>query len=94
MVQLVSNCICASHSNVIFFYLLGKSIESTCTRCDSEATKKNRHTHLGKQNYYCNSCGSQFVESGKDWNISEVQQELINKFLYGKDFPCRNFQSL
>ncbi len=52
-----------------------------CTRCGSENTKKNGHTHYGKQNYYCHKCGSQFVESGQDWFVSELEKELINKLL-------------
>jgi hypothetical protein len=32
----------------------------------SEDTKKNGHTHYGKQNHMCNSCGHQFVLGGVD----------------------------
>lgn len=53
----------------------------TCTRCGSENIKKNGHTHYGKQNYYCHSCGSQFVESGQLWFVSESEKGLINKLL-------------
>ena len=52
-----------------------------CTRCGSENTKKNGHTHYGKQNYFCHNCGSQFVESGQDWFVSASERELIKKLL-------------
>ena len=53
----------------------------TCTRCGSENIKKNGHTHYGKQNYFCHACGSQFVESGQDWFVSETEKDLIKKLL-------------
>ena len=52
-----------------------------CTRCGSENIKKNGHTHYGKQNYFCHDCGSQFVESGQDWFVSETEKDLIKKLL-------------
>ena len=52
-----------------------------CTRCGSATTKKNGHTHYGKQNYYCHKCGSQFVESGQAWFVNQADKELINKLL-------------
>ncbi len=39
----------------------------TCTRCGSEATK---------ENYYCNSCSSQFIESGQAWYASESEKRI------------------
>lgn len=53
----------------------------TCTRCGSENIKKIEHTHYGKQNYCCHSCGSQFVESGQSLFVSESEKGLVNKLL-------------
>ena len=52
-----------------------------CTHCKSKNTKKNGHTHYGKQNYYCNDCLRQFVEDGQDWFVSEYEKQLIDKLL-------------
>jgi insertion element IS1 protein InsB len=52
-----------------------------CPRCESEDTKKNGHTHYGKQNYRCKKCGRQFVIGGQDWFISDTQKELVDKLL-------------
>lgn len=52
-----------------------------CSHCGSTTTKKNGHTHYGKQNYLCHSCNRQFVEGGQDWFVSESDKNLINKLL-------------
>lgn len=52
-----------------------------CVHCNSENTKKNGHTHYGKQNYFCHNCQRQFVEGGQDWFVSESDKTLINKLL-------------
>lgn len=52
-----------------------------CSHCNSEHTKKNGHTHYGKQNYLCHACNRQFVEGGQDWFVSEEDKLLINKLL-------------
>jgi hypothetical protein len=52
-----------------------------CSHCGSATTKKNGHTHYGKQNYLCHSCNRQFVEGGQDWFVSESDKTLINKLL-------------
>lgn len=52
-----------------------------CPHCQSIKIKKNGHTHYGKQNYQCNECGRQFVDSGQDWFVSESEKALINKLL-------------
>ena len=52
-----------------------------CSHCGSATTKKNGHTHYGKQNYLCHSCNRQFVEGGQDWFVSESDKILINKLL-------------
>lgn len=52
-----------------------------CIHCKSEATKKNGHTHYGKQNYFCHNCQRQFVEGGQDWFVSDSDKSMINKLL-------------
>ena len=52
-----------------------------CIHCGSIQTKKNGHTHYGKQNYYCNGCRRQFVESGQAWFVSDSERALIDKLL-------------
>ena len=52
-----------------------------CSHCQSENTKKNGHTHYGKQNYYCHYCNRQFVEGGQDWFVNQTDKTLINKLL-------------
>ena len=52
-----------------------------CSHCQTENTKKNGHTHYGKQNYYCHSCNRQFVEGGQDWFVKPSDKVVINKLL-------------
>lgn len=52
-----------------------------CIHCNSENTKKNGHTHYGKQNYFCHNCQRQFVEGGQDWFVSDLDKLLINRLL-------------
>ena len=52
-----------------------------CTNCGSEAVKKNGHTHYNKQNYQCKNCGTQFVENGQNWFVSQAEKETIKKLL-------------
>ncbi len=52
-----------------------------CSHCQSEITKKNGHTHYGKQNYYCHDCKRQFVEGGQEWFVSQSDKLLIDKLL-------------
>ena len=52
-----------------------------CPHCHSAKIKKNGHTHYGKQNYQCNDCNRQFVESGQDWFVSSADKEIIDKLL-------------
>ena len=52
-----------------------------CPTCDSTHTKKNSHTHNGKQNHYCNECGRQFVSNPAQILISLAQRERIRKLL-------------
>ena len=53
----------------------------TCSHCQSAHTKKNGHTHYGKQNYFCHNCQRQFVEEGQEWFVDEADKRLINKLL-------------
>ena len=57
------------------------NMRKKCPHCESEHTKKNGHTHYGKQNYRCKKCGRQFVIGGQDWFISDAQKELVDKLL-------------
>jgi len=52
-----------------------------CSHCQTDNTKKNGHTHYGKQNYYCHGCNRQFVEGGQDWFIKPSEKVLIDKLL-------------
>ena len=52
-----------------------------CSHCQTDNTKKNGHTHYGKQNYYCHSCHRQFVEGGQDWFIKVSDKVPIDKLL-------------
>lgn len=56
-------------------------MKKNCPHCSSKNTKKNGHTHYGKQNNQCNDCGRQFVEGGQDWFISDQTKELIDRLL-------------
>ena len=51
------------------------------SHCQTENTKKNGHTHYGKQNYYCHGRNRQFVEGGQDWFIKPSDKVLIDKLL-------------
>jgi hypothetical protein len=52
-----------------------------CIHCRGENTKKNGHTHYGKQNYFCHACQRQFVEGGQEWFVSDSDKSMINKLL-------------
>ena len=52
-----------------------------CPNCKRTRTKKNGHTHNGKQNHYCKACGRQFVENSEQILISDAQRERIRKLL-------------
>lgn len=52
-----------------------------CSHCNGENTKKNGHTHYGKQNYFCHTCQRQFVEGGHGWFVSDSDKSMINKLL-------------
>ena len=52
-----------------------------CLACDSTHTKKNSHTHNGKQNHYCHACGRQFVSNPEQILISDAKRQRIRKGL-------------
>ena len=52
-----------------------------CPNCQSASIKKNGFTSYGKQNYFCNSCGRQFVEKGSDWFISKETIKIVDNLL-------------
>ena len=52
-----------------------------CTHCGSSRIRKNGHTHYGKQNYLCVSCGRQFVFGGQEWYVNAKERVLIERLL-------------
>jgi transposase-like protein len=38
-------------------------VKAAYPECQANQYKKNGHTHIGKQNHQCKTCGSQFVAS-------------------------------
>jgi len=59
-----------------------------CPPCSSGDIKKNGHIHNGKQNYYCKSCGRNFVESSEQRIVSERDRELATR-LVGEELSLR-----
>ena len=57
------------------------TMKKRCPNCKRTRTKKNGHTHNGKQNHYCHECGRQFVENPQQILISLAQRERIRKRL-------------
>ena len=51
----------------------------SCPHCGLSHSKRNGRTHYGKQNYYCLSCGRQFVLDSQ--LIDEPTRALIKKLL-------------
>ncbi len=51
----------------------------SCPYCGLSRSKRNGHTHYGKQNYQCLSCGHQFVEDSQ--RINQSTRALIKKLL-------------
>jgi len=50
-----------------------------CPQCGLSHTKKNGHTHYGKQNHQCLACGRQFVLDSQ--RITDETRELVRKLL-------------
>ena len=55
-----------------------------CPKCGSEQIKKNGFITTGKQNYYCNTCGRQFVENPENKIIPKQTWDLVDKLLLEK----------
>jgi transposase-like protein len=51
-----------------------------CPDCLSDKIKKNGHTHYGKQNHKCKSCGRQFVLNNQH-TIDEQLREMARRAL-------------
>lgn len=52
-----------------------------CPKCGSESFKKNGFILTGKQNYYCKTCGRQFVENPEIKIIPQETWVLVDKLL-------------
>jgi len=50
-----------------------------CPQCGLSHSKRNGHTHYGKQNHQCLNCGRQFVEDSQ--RIGEAEREMIKRLL-------------
>lgn len=51
----------------------------SCPTCGLSQIKRNGHTHYGKQNYRCLTCGRQFVEDSQ--HIQADDREMIQRLL-------------
>lgn len=57
-----------------------------CLKCNSTHVTKNGHRH-GKQNYHCQSCGCQFIESYSRKGYSEeVKRHCLTLYVNGMGF--------
>ncbi len=52
---------------------------SSCPQCGLSHSKKNGHTHYGKQNHQCLECGRQFVLDSQ--RIDDATREVVRKLL-------------
>src|SRR5947199_6376484 len=50
-----------------------------CPQCGLSHSKRNGHTHYGKQNHQCLNCGRQFVEDSQ--RISQAERQMIKCLL-------------
>ena len=50
-----------------------------CPQCGLSHSKRNGHTHYGKQNHLCLNCGRQFVEDSQ--RITEQERQMIKRLL-------------
>lgn len=50
-----------------------------CPRCQLSHTKRNGHTHYGKQNYQCKACHRQFVQDAQ--RITDETRALVKRLL-------------
>jgi insertion element IS1 protein InsB len=51
----------------------------SCPQCGLSHSKRNGHTHYGKQNHQCLNCGRQFVEDSQ--RITEADRAMIKRLL-------------
>ena len=51
----------------------------SCPQCGLSHTKRNGHTHYGKQNHQCLNCRRQFVEDSQ--RISQAERHMIKRLL-------------
>ena len=51
----------------------------SCPQCGLSHSKRNGHTHYGKQNHQCLACGRQFVEDSQ--RITEEDRAMIKRLL-------------
>ena len=58
----------------------------SCPKCGFSHSKKNGHTHYGKQNHQCQQCGRQFVLNSQ--RNSEDERERIKKLLLERISLC------
>ena len=57
------------------------TVKKRCPNCKRTHTKKNGHTHNGKQNHYYNECGRQLFENPEQIIISDAKRQWIRKLL-------------
>jgi IS1 family transposase len=51
----------------------------SCPQCGLSHSKRNGHTHYGKQNHQCKNCGRQFVADSQ--HISDTDRAMIQRLL-------------
>ncbi len=51
----------------------------SCPHCRLSHSKKNGHTHYGKQNYQCKACRRQFVQNSQ--RIEDETRSLVKRLL-------------
>jgi transposase-like protein len=57
-----------------------------CPKCGSNNLRKNGHRR-GKQNYQCQNCGRQFIESYSQVGYSKtIKEECLTMYLNGNGF--------
>jgi transposase-like protein len=54
-------------------------MRETCPECGSPLFKKNGHTHNGKQNHQCKTCGRQFVVNATNRVIDAEHRPLVER---------------
>ena len=59
-------------------------VREACPACGAERYKRNGHTHTGKQNHQCKTCGRQFVLDATNHVITAEQRTLVERLLREK----------